>query len=315
METPLTKTSSPQEQAPAQNATTPSLRQRMRQFYETSQAYKALLDAHDEVYHQHYVELVTKALPPLDAKNAKRQNASLTQDATDSIEKQPQPARKILDLGCGNGISARLIHQAGHDVTGTDISPLFLEDARKWENPHLRYQVCDAHQLPFEAETFDVVCSNELIEHLPDVETALAQMIRVVRKGGRIVLSGPNLSSPLTPLLDCLRLLVRKQGRRVWAETKTQALQQLAKNSHLYFKKQFSKQPPQFIYRNPDLQTDAMGGDADSAYYTSPIDLVQFFRLNGCTIVKKCVGFGLKGSIIAKTVPYLSPYISMVVEK
>ena len=51
-------------------------------------------------------------------------------------------------------------------------------------------------ELPFQNETFDVVCSNELIEHVPDVETALAEMIRVTRKGGRIIICGPNLCSP-----------------------------------------------------------------------------------------------------------------------
>jgi len=46
-----------------------------------------------------------------------------------------------------------------------------------------------------------------------------------------------------------------------------------------------------------------------------PIDLAQFFRSYGFTIIKKAVGFGVKGRIIAGTFPYLSPYITMVVEK
>ena len=158
-------------------------RERMREFYETSETYKSLLDAHDETYLRHYVELVIRyALPRC----------------------------KILDLGCGNGISARLLNQADFDVVGTDISPLFLKEARNWENPSLRYQVCDVLELPFESDTFDVICSNELVEHLPDVETALSEMIRVVRKGGRIVISGPNLCSPLIPLFDWIRLMSGK---------------------------------------------------------------------------------------------------------
>ena len=177
----------------------PKIRQRMREFYETSETYKNLLAAHDEDYLRHYVELVTRYAPP---------------------------RSKILDLGCGNGISARLLNQADFDVIGTDISPLFLEDARTWENPRLRYHVCDVMELPFENDSFNVICSNELVEHLPDVETALTEMIRVVHKGGRIVISGPNLCSPLIPLLDWLSLMAGKPGRPVWGETKRQALQQ-----------------------------------------------------------------------------------------
>ncbi len=264
------------------------IRQRMREFYETSETYKRLLDAHDEDYLQHYVELVIRNAPP---------------------------ESKILDLGCGNGISARLLNQADFDVVGTDISPLFLAEARHWENPRLQYRVCDVMELPFESESFDVICSNELIEHLPDVETALTEMIRVVRKGGRIVLSGPNLCSPLIPLFDWLSLMSGKSGRPVWGETKQQALKQFIRNCRLHIRKRFFTKSPNFIYREPDLQADAIGGDADSAYYASPIDLSQFFRRNGFTVVKKAVGFGTKGRIIAGAFPYLSPYITMVVQK
>ena len=268
-----------------------SIRQRMREFYETSETYKGLLSAHDEVYLRHYVELVTRYAPP---------------------------HSKILDLGCGNGISARLLNQADFDVVGTDISPLFLKEARAWENPKLRYRVCDVMELPFESESFDVICSNELVEHLPDVETALTEMMRVVCKGGKIVLSGPNLCSPLIPLLDWLNLMSGRPGRPVWGETKRQALQQFTRNCRLYVRKRFltpATVAPNFIYREPDLQVDAIGGDADSAYYASPIDLAQFFRSHGCGIVKKAVGFGVKGRIIAGAFPYLSPYITMVVQK
>ena len=260
----------------------------MREFYETSETYKGLLSAHDEAYLRHYVELVSRYAPP---------------------------HAKVLDLGCGNGISARLLNQGGFDVVGTDISPLFLEEAQAWENPSLRYQVCDVLELPFESGSFNVICSNELIEHLPDVETALTEMMRVVCKGGRIVLSGPNLCSPLIPALDWLSLMSGKPGRPVWGETKRQALRQFMRNCGLYVKKRFLTKSPNFIYREPDLQVDAIGGDADSAYYASPIDLAQFFRSHGFTIVKKAVGFGIKGRIVAGAFPYLSPYITMVVEK
>ena len=264
------------------------LRQRMREFYETSETYKHLLAAHDEAYLRHYVALVIRYAPS---------------------------RAKILDLGCGNGISARLLHQADFDVIGTDISPLFLEEAQGWENSRLRYRVCDVMELPFESESFNVICSNELVEHLPDVETALNEMIRVVCKGGRIVISGPNLCSPLIPMLDWFNLMAGKPGRPVWGETKRQAWQQFTRNSRLYLTKRFTPKSPDFIYREPDLQADAIGGDSDSAYYASPIDLAQFFRLNGFTIVKKAVGFGIKGKIVARAFPYLSPYITMVVEK
>ena len=111
-----------------------------------------------------------------------------------------------------------------------------------------------------------------------------------------------------------------KSGRPVWGETKQQAWQHFKQNCRLYLRKRFySKKPVKqsinFIYRNPDLQENAIGGDADSAYLANPIDLAQFFEQNGFRIVKKAVGFGIKGRIVAHLLPYLSPYITMVVKK
>ena len=276
--------------------TSPQLRQRMREFYETSLTYKNLLDAHDENYLRHFVDLVIRYA---------------------SIDSE------ILDLGCGNGISSRLLNSAGFDVVGTDISPLFLQDARNWErlhtSPKLQYQVCDVLELPFEDESFDLVCSNELIEHLPDIETAFKEMIRVLRQNGKIVLSGPNLCSPMTALFHWTRLLWgssnKMAGHPIWGDTKQQAWQQFKKNCKLYVRKRFFSKRPDFIYRTPDLQENALGGDADSAYLANPMDLATFFRQSGCRIVKKAVGFTIKGRIVANVFPYLSPYITMVVQK
>ena len=260
----------------------------MREFYETSESYKGLLAAHDETYLKHYVELVLRHSPA---------------------------GSKILDLGCGNGVSSRLLNQAGFEVVGTDISPLFLDDARKWENPKLRYEVCDVLELPYADESYDVICSNELVEHLPDVETALSEMVRVVCQDGMIVISGPNLCSPITPLLDWFRLLRGQHGRPVWAETKKQAFQHFKENCQLYLKKRYFTRTPHFLYREPDLSVDAIGGDADSAYYANPIDLASYFKAHGFRIIRKSVGFGIKGRLVANLIPYLSPYITMVVQK
>ena len=88
----------------------------------------------------------------------------------------------------------------------------------------------------------------------------------------------------------------------------------LLKNTKLYFKKRFGHQP-NFLYRDPDLENQIIGGDADSTYIASPIDLEKFFRQQGLRIKKLCVGFGFKGKIMATFFPRTSLYISMVIEK
>ncbi len=269
------------------NQPAPSLRKRMREFYQTSETYKSLLNHHDTVYLKTFVNLVNEYA------------------SADS---------HLLEMGCGNGIASRMLAKQGHRVIGTDISPLFLQEAQNWQTRQLTYQVVDALDLPFPDQHFDLVCSNELIEHVPDVEAVLWEMIRVTKDGGRIIVAGPNLCSPITSFLDFLSLLFGGNGRPIWAETKEQAFQGLIRNIEYYFTKRLSLEPS-FIFRQPDLENQIIGGDADSVYLSSPIDLENFFKKAHLSIVKLSVGCGFKGRLVANLFPRLSPYISMVVDK
>ncbi|MFQ6044046.1 MAG: class I SAM-dependent methyltransferase [Candidatus Poribacteria bacterium] len=263
------------------------LRKRMKRFYETSEIYKGFLDTHNESYLRTYIDLVSR---------------------------YSKPGSKILEVGGGNGLAARLLNQLGYHIISTDISLFFLRDAKKWHNEKLNYAVCDALDLPFKAESFDVVCSSELIEHVLDAGRALSEMARVVKKGGRIIIAGPNLCSPLLPLIDLLRMSIGGNGRPIWSETKRQAIKNIYINFIRSLRKRFVSQPT-FLYRQPDIEQRIIGGDADSAYYANPLDLERFFKNAGLNIVKLAVGFGFKGRLMAALCPRFSLYISMVVEK
>lgn len=260
---------------------------RMKQFYETSEVYKGFLDAHDEAYLRSYVELVD---------DHAKSNSS------------------ILELGCGNGLSARMLRDKGHRVIGTDLSYAFLEETDKWENKELRYLACDALNLPFNENSFELVCSNELLEHVTNAEKILNEMIRIVSPGGLIVIAGPSLCSPLVPLTDFFRILRGKEEQAIWAETKLQAINGMLKNFWLCTKKRFSRKPD-FLYREPDLEDQVVGGDGDSVYYANPIDLEKFFANKGLKIIKLSVGYGIKGKIMAKLFPRFGLYVNMVVKK
>lgn len=259
----------------------------MKHFYETSEVYKSFLDAHDESYLRSYIELV------------------------DDFAK---PNSFILELGCGNGLSARMLKDRGHRVIGTDLSYFFLECTHKWQNKRLRYLACNAMDLPFGENTFDLVCSNELIEHVTDAEKVLDEMIRVAKNGGRIIIAGPSLCSPLVPLSDFFRILRGKSEQSIWAETKLQAIGGVFRNFWLCIKKRLSKKPD-FLYREPELENRVIGGDADSVYYASTIDLEKYFKNKGLKIVKLAVGYGVRGKIMAKLFPRFGLYLSMIVEK
>jgi SAM-dependent methyltransferase len=97
----------------------------------------------------------------------------------------------VLDVACGPGILAcALAARAGH-VTGIDITPAMIAqaEARQETNglANMAWRVGDATALPFEDDRFDRVTTRYSFHHMPDPEAALAEMKRVCRPGGRIV--------------------------------------------------------------------------------------------------------------------------------
>lgn len=95
---------------------------------------------------------------------------------------------RVLDLGCGPGLGLRRLRGAGFRAVGGDLSRQMVERARL-AGPVARLS---ALQLPFRNGTFDgLVCTNSF-HHYPDPVLALAEMRRVLRFGGRLVLVDPS---------------------------------------------------------------------------------------------------------------------------
>ncbi|MBW3087393.1 ubiquinone/menaquinone biosynthesis methyltransferase [Bifidobacterium sp. 82T24] len=109
---------------------------------------------------------------------------------------------RILDVACGTGASTRALADRGADVTGCDIADGMLDVARRHktngrngadvrrDGPRrggVRYVTADAMQLPFADGQFDAVTVSYGLRNMPSPEAALAQMRRVCKPGGGIV--------------------------------------------------------------------------------------------------------------------------------
>ncbi|MFD7508163.1 class I SAM-dependent methyltransferase [Streptomyces sp. NPDC059853] len=97
----------------------------------------------------------------------------------------------VLDIGCGTGSLSLLLAEAGHQVTGVDLSPRMIDQARtKFSTVGLegRFLVGDAMMPPTGSQRFGVVLSRHLIWTLPDPEAALLEWVTRLRPGGRLVL-------------------------------------------------------------------------------------------------------------------------------
>jgi len=98
----------------------------------------------------------------------------------------------VLDLGCGTGRHSVWLASAGATVTGVDFSEGMLEEARRKPGAEaVRFLAHDLHQpLPFASGSFDRVVSGLVLEHLHDLDAFFAEACRVLRPGGRAVVSG-----------------------------------------------------------------------------------------------------------------------------
>jgi arsenite methyltransferase len=103
------------------------------------------------------------------------------------------PGERILDVGCGPGFyCAELLAQVGGSgwVTGVDSSPAMLALAARRCASHDNVELLEgeAVALPVPDEDFDAALAVQVIEYVPDVEKALAELRRAVRPGGRVLI-------------------------------------------------------------------------------------------------------------------------------
>ena len=135
------------------------------------------------------------------------------QDATHALLDMCQldATSRVLDIGCGSGNTACLIaEQYGSPVHGIDISEVMIAKAqerarRQGLSDKVEFRVADAFGLPFDDDWFDVVIVESVLTPLPgDKKQALAEMVRVVRPGGRIGINESTVDPSAPPELLAL---------------------------------------------------------------------------------------------------------------
>jgi SAM-dependent methyltransferase len=102
--------------------------------------------------------------------------------------------REVLDVACGAGYGSALLASRAKRVVGGDVDQETVAYAReRYAAANVEFVVLDAQSLPFADGAFDVVCSFETIEHLPDREAYLREVARVLRPDGTYLVSTPRV--------------------------------------------------------------------------------------------------------------------------
>jgi len=221
----------------------------LKNFYQKSSCYREKLKNCPNEYFEDYIQMVTHFLPT---------------------------EKTFADLGCGTGQSSSLLSKH-YQVTGADISPLFLKEARK-KFPQINFIKGDITQLPFKNNSFDGVGCFNVLEHISAPQKAVAEMIRITKKSGLIFICCPNLLSPKY-FIDAFRWNKRTFLGKM--NKKDLTIKTLNTFFTLTIKKLGSK--PKIIIHSPNLKDSFP--DADAAWLSNPIDIHNIFTNNKVKIL------------------------------
>lgn len=137
---------------------------------------------------------------------------------------------RILEVGCGAGLTSVELARRGFEVDATDTVPEMIELTRRHGEQanvgaRLRPGLKDVHALDFEGEAFDAVVALGVIPWLHSPQTALLEIARVLKPGGHLIVNAdnaarltdlvdPRYNPALTPLREAFKRLLRRMGIR-----------------------------------------------------------------------------------------------------
>ena len=109
--------------------------------------------------------------------------------------------KKVLDFGCGSGYGTRRISEFAQEAYGVDVASDAVEYAKaRYRNDNLHFlKINPPPPLPFPDESFDVVLSFQVIEHVSDDDAYLREAHRLLKPGGTLVVITPDRKNRLLP--------------------------------------------------------------------------------------------------------------------
>ncbi len=132
----------------------------------------------------------------------------------------------VLDVGCGPAVMTKEIVSLGWKYVGSDVSEAMIEEAKKRTGvvSNVDFQVGVVEHIMSADNTFDAVVAMGLVEYVDDDVVAIKEMHRVLKNGGRIFVSIPNIFSPvrfwdkyiLTPIARTIRLVSGKKTKNIF---------------------------------------------------------------------------------------------------
>ena len=128
------------------------------------------------------------------------------------LSKHLGPGMKVLEVGCGTGYFTKELARSGADVIAIDVSSELLEIAKaNCSAPNVRYEIQNAYTLSYPDAVFDSVVGSSVLHHL-EIEAALREIYRVVKLGGSVHFTEPNMLNPQVAIQKNVPWIKRKLG-------------------------------------------------------------------------------------------------------
>jgi 2-polyprenyl-3-methyl-5-hydroxy-6-metoxy-1,4-benzoquinol methylase len=113
-----------------------------------------------------------------------------------ALAKEFVQGKTVLDIACGEGYGSHLLAETALMVQGVDIDESIIAKAKnKYTRKNLSFAAGSVEKIPFERASFDVVVSFETLEHIAAHDTMLAEIKRVLKPGGILLISTPDKKS------------------------------------------------------------------------------------------------------------------------
>ncbi len=122
------------------------------------------------------------------------------------------PGMQVLELGCGTGYFTKELAKSGGWITAIDISEDLLDIAKRTvQEKNVEFKIENAYKMSFNAEIFDTVVGSSVLHHL-ELEKALKECFRVLKPGGSIYFTEPNMLNPQIAIQKNIPYFKRKLG-------------------------------------------------------------------------------------------------------
>ena len=137
-------------------------------------------------------------------------------------------ADSVADVGCGTGSLMALLREAGLKVAGVDISSKMIELARDRLGEEADLRVADSESLPWEDDSFSLVVCVGSFHHYPAPLRALAEMRRVLRSNGYLIIADPTLPIVVRQLANLFIGLSGEGATKIYSESELGSMMRVA---------------------------------------------------------------------------------------